>query len=93
MNNIVENVTRNKYKRLALDCLTGDTCCIDVYTVLHAYEVLCPARQHAIKKLLCAGLRGKGDTLQDLTEARVAIDRAIEIEEAGKLAREQDDVG
>jgi len=52
----------------------------DVYSVLEAFEVSCPARQHAIKKLLCSGLRGKGDTMQDLTEARDAVDRAIVLE-------------
>jgi hypothetical protein len=55
---------------------------IDVYAVLVAFGVHCPARQHAIKKLLCAGLRGKGDELQDLHEAGDAIDRAIQIAEA-----------
>jgi len=55
---------------------------IDVYAVLVAFGVSCPARQHAIKKLLCAGLRGKGDELQDLREAGDAIDRAIQIAEA-----------
>jgi len=52
----------------------------DVYSVLDGFQVTCPARQHAIKKLLCSGIRGKGDTLQDLTEARDAIDRAIVLE-------------
>jgi hypothetical protein len=55
---------------------------IDVYAVLVAFDVRCPARQHAIKKLLCAGLRGKGDELQDLQEAIDAVRRAIEIKEA-----------
>lgn len=52
---------------------------IDVYDVLVAYNVTCPARQHAIKKLLCAGIRGKGDTSQDLNEAIQAIERAKEL--------------
>jgi len=52
---------------------------IDVYAVLVAFGVSCPARQHAIKKLLCAGLRGKGDELQDLVEARDAVSRAIDL--------------
>ncbi len=54
----------------------------DVYAVLIAFNVSCPARQHAVKKLLCSGIRGKGDCLQDLREARDAIDRAIQIQEA-----------
>jgi hypothetical protein len=54
---------------------------IDVYCAIEAFAVRCPAVQHALKKLLCAGIRGKGDTLQDLHEARDAIDRAITLEE------------
>jgi hypothetical protein len=54
---------------------------IDVYCVLEAFSVTCPARQHAIKKLLCSGIRGKNDTRQDLVEARDAISRAIELED------------
>jgi len=54
----------------------------DVYAVLDAFAVTCPARQHAIKKLLCSGIRGKGDVMQDLKEARDAIDRAIQMQQA-----------
>lgn len=52
----------------------------DVYAVLNAFDVKCPARQHAVKKLLLSGLRGKGDTMQDLSEARDAVTRAIQLE-------------
>ena len=52
---------------------------VDVYAVLDAFNVTCPARQHAIKKLLCAGLRGKADETQDIEEARDAVDRAIQM--------------
>lgn len=51
---------------------------VDVYCVLGAFEVPTAARGHAIKKLLCAGIRGKGDELKDLLEARDALDRDIE---------------
>jgi len=51
----------------------------DVYDILVAFNVTCPARQHAIKKLLLAGLRGKGDQAQDLKEAGDAVKRAIEL--------------
>lgn len=54
---------------------------IDVYAVIETFNVTCPARQHALKKLLCSGIRGKGDALQDLKETRVAIDRAIALQE------------
>lgn len=53
---------------------------IDVYDVLVAFGVTCPARQHAVKKLLCAGLRGKGDSVQDLEEAVQAVERAVSLE-------------
>lgn len=55
---------------------------IDVYSVLEAFDVTCPARQHAIKKLLCSGIRGKGDVIQDLREARDAVNRAIQMEQS-----------
>ena len=52
----------------------------DVYEILEGFSVTCPARQHAAKKVLCSGLRGKGDATQDLIEARDALNRAIELE-------------
>lgn len=51
---------------------------VDVYDVLVAFDVADPAIAHAVKKLLCAGIRGKGDRKQDLTEAIQAIERALE---------------
>lgn len=53
---------------------------IDVYDVLKAWNVTCPAIQHAIKKLLMPGQRGHKDKLNDLEEAHNAIQRAIELE-------------
>lgn len=73
------NASGSKYLR-TMRCLVDGRA--DVYAVLDAFEVTCPARQHAIKKLLCSGLRGKGDVAQDLQEARDAIDRAIQMEKA-----------
>lgn len=55
---------------------------IDVYDILKAFDVRCPARQHAIKKILCAGLRGTKGEAQDLEEAITALDRAAELERA-----------
>jgi hypothetical protein len=55
---------------------------IDVYAVLDAFDCRCPARQHAIKKLLCAGIRGKNNELDDLREAEDAIKRAIQMYQA-----------
>ncbi len=71
----------NKYHRRIPSVETiGEFTTGDVYSVLEAFQVTCPARQHAIKKLLCAGIRGKGDSLQDLRETADAITRAIELE-------------
>lgn len=53
---------------------------VDVYDVLLAFGVTCPARQHAIKKLLCAGARGKGNELDDLNGALECVCRAIELQ-------------
>lgn len=52
---------------------------IDVYDILKAYNVTCPATAHAIKKLLMPGQRGDKTALQDLKEARASVDRAIEL--------------
>lgn len=52
---------------------------IDIYDVLVAWKVECPATQHAIKKLLMPGQRGSKDKLQDLKEAEQSIKRAIEL--------------
>ncbi len=54
---------------------------VDVYDVLNAYNVTCPAVAHAVKKLLMSGQRGAKNKLQDLAEARQAIDRAIQLED------------
>lgn len=53
---------------------------IDIYDVLKAWEVTCPATQHAIKKLLMPGQRGHKSKANDLEEAHNAIQRAIELE-------------
>jgi len=55
----------------------------DVYSVLEAFGVTCPARQHAIKKLLMPGQRGAKSTVQDLDEALVSVSRAIDMVRAG----------
>lgn len=74
------NESGKKYLRSIVQYLVDDSA--DVYAVLLAFEVVCPARAHAIKKLLCSGIRRKGSMKQDLEEARDAIIRAIQIEEA-----------
>lgn len=69
----------NKYHR-TIDGLFGESLTVDVYEVIEAFDVRCPARQHAIKKLLCAGLREKGDAMQDLNEALISVSRAVDME-------------
>lgn len=74
-----ENLTdvidkQNKYKR------TVPSTTIDIYDVLQAWEVTNPAIQHAIKKLLQPGQRGHKTREEDLQEALVSIERAIELD-------------
>lgn len=73
------NASGSKYLRPVTCAIDGQA---DVYAVLDAFGVTCPARQHAIKKLLCAGLRGKASEQQDLAEARDAVDRAMQMQVA-----------
>lgn len=53
---------------------------VDVYDVLLAFDVRCPARQHAIKKLLMPGLRGHKSVVGDLEESVESVYRAIDLE-------------
>lgn len=73
-------VTANKYEREISD-RQGNIATVDVYDVLKAFNVTCPATQHAVKKLLCSGIRGHKDLVTDLIEARESIVRAIELNE------------
>lgn len=50
---------------------------VDIYDVLEAWGVSCPARQHAIKKLLAAGQRGHKSEIKDLQEAHHSAHRSI----------------
>lgn len=54
---------------------------IDVYRVLDLFEVVDPCIQHAIKKLLCAGMRGAKNQPQDIQEA---IDSLIRYQDMRK---------
>ncbi len=54
---------------------------VDVYAVLVAFNVTCPARAHAIKKLLACGNRGKGSEMADLLGVEAAVARAIELQQ------------
>ncbi|WPK20353.1 hypothetical protein [Salmonella phage SD-13_S19] len=45
------------------------------------WQVTCPAIQHALKKILVPGKRGKNSTLADIKEAIDALIRAMELQE------------
>lgn len=75
-----------KYLRKITDPTTGQTIQVDVYAVLVAFGVTCPATAHAVKKLLCARQRGKGDLIDDLKGAAAAVNRALELN-GGGMAR------
>lgn len=55
---------------------------IDVYDVLKAFNVTCPALQHLIKKALAVGQRGHKDASEDLKDILASAKRAIELWES-----------
>jgi hypothetical protein len=65
-----------KYDRKIFSKYEDAEITIDVYRVLDAFQVTCPATAHAVKKLLCAGIRGHKDNEQDLAEAAESIEEA-----------------
>lgn len=69
-----------KYLRTIRSAVNDATVEVDVYAVIEAFGVTCPARQHALKKILCAGTRGKGAVLHDLIGSQASISRAIELQ-------------
>ena len=77
-----------KYLRRIFSSVSNSWVEVDVYEVALAYEVACPAQAHALKKVLCAGMRGKGSRLADLKGAIVALYRAVELEER-RLSQEK----
>ena len=52
---------------------------IDVYDVINAYNISCPGSQHALKKILKPGQRGFKNFEEDIKEAIISLERAIEI--------------
>ena len=70
----------NKYQRQV------PSTTIDIYDILNAYRVTCPATQHAIKKLLQPGERGHKDRLTDLREALASVERAIQMADSATPA-------
>ena len=75
----VESVQKtNKYDRTIKD-RQGNVAVVDVYDVLKAFNVTNPADQHAIKKMLCMGLRGHKDAAQDRQEAIQSLQRGAQL--------------
>ena len=68
----------SKYNREIIG-LDGKTTTVDVYRVLDSFNVTDPATQHAIKKLLCLGIRGHKDYLTDLNDSIDSLQKAKEL--------------
>ena len=68
----------SKYDREIIG-IDGTVTRVDVYRVLDAFGVSDPATQHAIKKMLCMGLRGHKDYLTDLNDSIDSLQKAREL--------------
>jgi len=79
-------VGKNKYQRLIKVIKQDDgpdiEVWVDVYDVLKAFNVICPAMAHGVKKCLAPGQRGVKGSVQDKNEAIASIKRSIEMEAA-----------
>lgn len=75
----------NKYDRKITGKYGTGSCTVDVYRVLDAFKTDSAAIDHAIKKLLCAGMRGAKDKRQDYLEAIQSIEAALKLAEDKKL--------
>lgn len=68
----------SKYNREIIG-LDGEVTTVDVYRVLDAFQVTDPAIQHAIKKMLCTGLRGHKDYLTDIEDSIESLQKSKEL--------------
>ncbi len=68
----------NKYHREIIG-LDGKRTTVVVYRVLDAFTTNCPATDHAIKKMLCAGLRGHKDKITDYENAIESLEGALSL--------------
>lgn len=68
----------SKYDRKIIG-IDGTVTTVDVYRVLDAFGVSDPATQHAVKKMLCMGLRGHKDYLTDLNDSIESLRKAKEL--------------
>ena len=58
----------------------GDPINVDVYCVIEAFAITCPALCHALKKILACGQRGKGNKIDDIHGVLEAMWRALELQ-------------
>lgn len=87
-----DNVNRKYDRRIRDKYHPNVTVTVDVYRVLEAFDIKSHPVAHAIKKLLAAGQRGKGDALQDLQEAVQSITCVIrDLEKLQELEEANDD--
>ena len=68
----------NRYQKEFIS-IDGNVFYADVYSVLVAFGVKCPAIQHAVKKLLMPGQRGLKSEVSDLYEANKSVVRAVDM--------------
>jgi len=76
----------NPYHR-TLHSIDGHKVVTDVYRVLDAFDTGSAEIDHAVKKLLCGGLRGSKGKLQDYSEAIKSIEAAIKLAEQKELSK------
>ena len=82
----------NKFVRQISESLYNDgrdPMDVDVYDVLVAFNVTCPAVQHAVKKLLYLGQRDARERMTDLVEVHFSIDRAMQLAKAQQIERKR----
>lgn len=82
-------MSENKYMVTIRD-KDGKTLRVDVYDVLAAFPITCPALQHLTKKALFAGRRGHKDQLHDLMDISASAVRAIELYHSRIIADESE---
>lgn len=76
----IKGVKNSKYDRLIIG-KDKNSCIVDVYDVLKAFEVINPSLQHLIKKALCVGIRGHKDASEDLQDIIDSAIRAKQLED------------
>lgn len=67
-------MSKHSHYYKTLPCLT-----VDIYRVLHAFDVTDPCLQHAAKKIMVAGGRGAKDAKKDVEEAIDSLVRWLEM--------------